>query len=689
MRHRSTPLLALLLAACGVGVGSAPSDRPGLFVLGVDGLDPVILDRLMAEGRMPHFTALAREGSYQRLGTSNPPQSPVAWSNFVTGRDPGGHGVFDFVHRDPATYQPISSATPPVEDLGRSLEFFGWVIPLSSPEIVNTRSGTPWWDLLVAHGIDTEVYRIPGNYPVPASRAKVLAGMGTVDMRGGYGTYTLVTDRPVAADDPKGDVQIASVQDFDLDGTPDTVEATLEGPPDLFRLRPGQVPGPGDHLTTRLTVHLDPEFDTALVRVGEETVLLREGEWSDWIELRFDALPWGLMPLRGAVRLLAMSLRPEFELYASPVNFSAASPPQVVTSPDDWIEQLYAALGQFYTVGMPEETAALRDGVFDDDDYLGQVALVQEDSRAMLELALDRFAPGDATFVYLSDIDLQCHMLWRHADPKYPGLGHPARDPAVAPAHAHDIERFYTDVDAVLGRVRERLPAGTRLVVMSDHGFQPYTRRFHLNAWLRDRGYLVLRDGLHTGRVGLDDVDWTRSRAYGLGFNGLYLNLAGREARGSVRPDDAEALLREIAAALEAERDPETGARVVLRAYPASEVFHGERRAEAPDLVVGYNQPYAGSDPSTLGEIGEVVLDDNTSRWSGNHLIDPRLVPGVLLVNAPIAPGAHDLTDVTASILDHYGLPPGPGMIGRSFLGAGRQARPTLGPGPGPVGPGR
>jgi predicted AlkP superfamily phosphohydrolase/phosphomutase len=676
---------ALALSACG-SEPAAPA-RPGLFVLGVDGLDPVILDRLMAEGRMPHFAALAREGSYQRLGTSNPPQSPVAWSNFVTGRDPGGHGVYDFVHRDPATYLPISSATPPAPDPGRALEFFGWVIPLSTPEVVNTRSGTPWWDVLVAHGVDTEVYRIPGNYPVPESQAKVLAGMGTVDMRGGYGTYTLFADRPVAAEDPKGDIQIVSVQDFDLDGTPDTVEATLKGPPDVFRLRPGQIPGPGDYLTTRVTVHLDPETDTAVVRAGSRTALLQEGEWSDWIEVEFDAVPLGLMKLQGAVRFFAMELRPAFELYASAVNLSAASPPQTFTSPESWLEQLYGALGQFYTLGMPEETGALRDGVFSDADYVRQVALVQEDSRAMLELALDRFEPGDATFVYLSDIDLQCHMLWRHADPKYPGLGHPARDPEVAPAHAHEIERFYRDVDSALGRVRERLPDGTRLIVMSDHGFQPYTRKFHLNAWLRDHGYLVLKDGKHTGRVGLDDVDWSRSRAYGIGFNGLYLNLAGRESQGSVQPQDAQAVLREIGAALEAERDPENGEPVVLRAYPASDVFHGERVGEAPDLVVGYNQSYAGSDPSTLGEIPAAVLEDNTSRWSGNHLIDPRLVPGVLLVNGSIAAGEHDLTDVTVSILDHYGLPPAPGMLGASFLSAGQHARRASSPSP--VGSGR
>jgi predicted AlkP superfamily phosphohydrolase/phosphomutase len=659
--------LALASAACGDGRAAAP-ERAGLFVLGIDGLDPVILDRLMAEGAMPHFAELARTGSYQRLGTSNPPQSPVAWSNFVTGQDPGGHGIFDFVHRDPATYLPIASATPPASGHGRALELFGWVLPLSSPELVNNRGGTTWWDVLVAHGVDTEVYRVPGNYPVPASKAKVLAGMGTVDMRGGYGTYTLIADRPVEADDPKGDIQLASVQDLDLDGRPDTVEARIKGPPNLFQLKPGAAPGPGDYLTAPVTVHVDPESDAAVLKAGAATVVLRRGEWSEWIELEFDALPLGLMKLRGAVRFFAKELQPAFELYASPVNLSAASPPQLFTSPDDWAEELYSKLGQFYTVGMPEETAALRDGVFTDDDYLQQVALVQRDTRAMLELALDRFDPGDASFVYLSDIDLQCHMLWRHADPKYPGLAHPARDPKIAAAHAHDIERFYRDVDVTLGRVRERLPSGTLLIVMSDHGFQPFTRKFNLNSWLRDRGYLVLKDGGRTGKLGLEDVDWSRSRAYGIGFNGLYLNLAGRESHGSVPREGAASLLAEIGAALEAEIDPANGERVVLRAYPGSEAFHGPRAAEGPDLVVGYNKGYAGSDPSTLGEITEAVLEDNTSRWSGNHLIDPRLVPGVLLANAPVSAGEHDLTDVTASILDHYGLPPAQGMVGTSFL---------------------
>lgn len=662
---RLTSLIPLLFLACD---GPAPPATPGVFVLGIDGMDPVILSRMISEGRMPNFARLAAEGTSVELGTSNPPQSPVAWSNFVTGQDPGGHGVFDFVHRDPRTYSAISSATAPVEDPGSALELFGWVIPLGGEEPENTRGGTPWWDVLVEQGVDVEVYRIPGNFPVPESQAKVLSGMGTVDMRGGYGTYTLFTDQVVERDDPKGDIQRVSVVDYDLDGTPDTVEATLKGAPDMFHLLPGEMPGADDYLTARLTVHLDPDTDTAVLKVGDEAVLLREGEWSDWVQVTFDALPGGMLPLQGAVRFYAMELRPGFQVYASPVNVSAESPPQVVTSPDDWVDELFDHLGQFYTQGMPEETNALKDAVFTDDDYLKQVALVQDDARAMLDLALARFEPGDATFVYLSDIDLQCHMLWRHADPKYPGDPHPARDPAVADAHGHDIEGFYEDVDEALGRVRARLPEDALLIVMSDHGFQPYTRKLHLNAWLRDQGWLVLKDGETTGHVGLDDIDWSRTKAYGLGFNGLYLNLEGRESQGSVKPAEADALAEKLASELEALTDPDKGQRVVREVYRASEVYHGERVSEAPDLIVGYDKGYGCSDPSTLGEITEAVIEDNTSRWSGNHLMDPSVVPGVLLVNRPIQPGDHDLTDVTVTLLDFFGLPPAPGMVGASFL---------------------
>jgi predicted AlkP superfamily phosphohydrolase/phosphomutase len=665
MTRALVALPLFLLGGLATAQGEGSGDRPGVFVMGVDGMDPVILERLIEEGKMPNFAELRAEGSFQPLGTSAPPQSPVAWSNFVTGMDPGGHGIFDFIHRDPASYKPISSATPPIDDPGSAIHFFGYVIPTSTPEVKNNRGGTPWWDVLTDHGVKVEVYRVPGNFPTPPSEARVLGGMGTVDVRGGFGTYTLYTDRPVEDDDPKGDIELVKVQDLDLDGQPDTVRGVLRGPPDQFHLEPGQIPSKNDHLTLGVTIHLGADRRAAVVEVGGQRALLREGEWSDWLDLSFEALPMGLSSVAGTVRFYAKELSPGFQVYASPVNISPAGPAMPLTSPDDFASELFESLGFFYTQGMPEETDALKDGVFDDDDYLKQVGLVQEDNRRMVSLALDRFQPGDATFVYLSDIDLQSHMLWRHEDPKHPGgPPHPAHDPVIAHQHAHDIEGFYRDVDRELGEIRRRLPPETLLVVMSDHGFQPYTRKFHLNAWLRDQGYLHLVDDERTGQIVTGDVDWSRTRAYGLGFNGLYLNLAGREGQGIVPPAEAGALASEISAKLEALRDPKTGKRIVLRVDRADDIYSPQRRAEGPDLVVGYDSGYGASDESTLGEITESVLEDNESRWSGNHLMSPDVVPGILLVNRKLEGSGYDLTDLTATLLDHYGLATLPGMTG-------------------------
>jgi predicted AlkP superfamily phosphohydrolase/phosphomutase len=667
----------VLLCAALSGSASAATDAkpspPGIFVLGIDGVDPVILERLMGEGRMPHFSRLAEEGTFQRLGTSTPPQSPVAWSNFITGRNPGGHGMFDFIHRDPQTYQPLSSATrPPSGDPPPSIELFGYTIPLGGDALVNNRGGIAFWDVLQAAGVEVEVYRIPGNYPPTPSQARTLSGMGTVDLRGEYGTYSWYSSKPPPTEGHlKADYELVTVEDTDFDSVPDTVQTSLKGAPDILHLEPGAIPGPTDFLMTGLTVHVDPEEEVAWLKIDGKDVVLREGEWSDWVEVSFDALPWGLMQFAGTVRFYLKEVRPDFQLYASPVNLAPGDPAQPITTPDDFIETLFDELGNFYTVGMPEETNALKDGLFDDDDFEKQVKLFQEeDSDRLLDLALSRFKRGGTTFFYNSDVDLQCHMLWRHGDPRNPDAPrHPAWEEEAARHHAGDIEMYYERADRVLGHVRERLPEDTLLIVMSDHGHAPYTRMVHLNAWLRDQGYLVLKDGKKTGHIAAaDDVDWSRTRAYGLGFNGLYLNLAGREGKGIVPVNQADALMDEISRRLVALRDPKNGAQVVLRVDRARDVYSGERVAEGPDMIVGYDVHYGGSDASTLGEITEEVIEDNQSRWSGSHLMAPEVVPGILLVNRKLRGSGYDLTDVTATLLDHYGLPPAEGMVGRSIF---------------------
>lgn len=667
MSPRSAAVCTLLaLASC------APEGPkvPGMFVLGVDGMDPVIAQRLIDEGKLPNLAKLAAAGGFQALGTVNPPQSPVAWSSFVTGLDPGGHGIFDFVHRDPARYLPISSATPPPGDPGSAIEIGEFYFPIGGDVVGNNRGGVPFWDLLAEAGVDTEIYRIPGNYPVPDSGAKTLSGMGTVDMRGGYGVYTWFTDKAVENKGHlKGDIQLVTVDDFDLDGTPDSVRGLLKGPPDVLRLPPGAIPGDNDYLTASVNFWLDKDQDTVLIEAGTSSVLLREGEWSDWVTLTYDALPGGAMPFDGMVRFYAKELRPGFAVYASPVNIVPSNAAQPITTPDDWAADLGDILGNFYTQGMPEETNALKDGLFDDDDYIKQVGLIQADTQDMLGAALARFEPGDMTFLYISDIDLQCHMLWRHGDPKHLGAPeHPAFEASSAAKHALDIEHFYRHVDALAGMILQELPGDSSFLLMSDHGFQPYTREVHLNGWLRDHGWLTLKDGKTEGQIAVGDVDWSRTKAYNLGFNAVYLNLQGREAEGIVPAAEADAVMAELISQMTAIRDPKDDHVVVRSVARAKDIYSKARIAEAPDLVVGFDAGYGNSDQSTLGELVPAWIEDNTSRWSGNHLMDPEVVPGVIFSNHAIPASGHDLLDVTATVLGHFQVPLEPDMTGTSIF---------------------
>ena len=92
--------------------------RKKVIVLGIDGLDPRLCERMIGEGQLPALARMRKVGGYRRLGTSIPPQSPVAWANFITGADPGVHGIFDFIHRDPAKqYYPYYAAAETVTSM--------------------------------------------------------------------------------------------------------------------------------------------------------------------------------------------------------------------------------------------------------------------------------------------------------------------------------------------------------------------------------------------------------------------------------------------------------------------------------------------------------------------------------------------------------------------------------------------
>ncbi len=633
---------------------------PRVIVVGFDGMDPVLLRQELAAGTLPNFARLLDRGELHELGTSIPPQSPVAWSNFITGMNAGGHGIFDFIHRDPRTlipYLSTSEAKPPT----KYLRLGQWKLPREEARVELLRDGTAFWELLADAGVDVTIYKIPANFPPVECEARSLSGMGTPDILGTYGIFTYVTDDPPANMEPAGGQVVV------VDASSGRFEIEIPGPTNT--LREGDPP-----TSATLAVVVDPENAAASVTVGDETVLLQEGEWSDWVSLRFPLAPWlrfvpgmsGSAEARGICRLHLMEARPSFRLYITPVQIDPREPAMPISTPPQYAAELAAATGLYYTQGLPEDTKALDAGVLDDDDYVQMATIIYQEHMAALRHELARFAKLDSGFLffYFNSPDQNCHMFWRAMDPDSPVH-------AEAAAHADRIHDVYVSLDAALGEILQAVDERTVLMVMSDHGFAPYRRSFHVNRWLLENGYLAVLPGVDPTDVEyLAGVDWSRTRAYALGINSVYLNLRGREQNGIVgQGHEQETLLAELAAKLEQVVDPATGQRAVKYAYRGGRVYQGPHAAQAPDIVMGYYRGFRGSDESALGEIPADVFADNLRKWSGDHCMAADEVPGILATNRPLAAADPSLVDMAPTILRLFGLTPPAEMIGRDLLG--------------------
>jgi predicted AlkP superfamily phosphohydrolase/phosphomutase len=646
MRHcRIAAALLSVLVAAGCSRPAASETQHRVLVLGFDGLDPNLLDRFMAEGVLPSFTRLAKQGHYTRLATTIPPQSPVAWSTFITGLDPGGTGIFDFVHRDPAP--PSGGAVEPFLSTSRASEdefrvpLGPYALPLRSGKVELLRHGKAFWNTLQEHGVPATVVKIPANFPPEPSTAQTLSDMGTPDIRGTYGTFSFYTS------DPAEEGRSVSGGIFHkVAQSNGHVHAELPGPMNPFRRGEQRAACPFD-------VYLDPEHDAVKIEVDGQELLLQRGEWSPWVPVRFALLP-AVATVSGEVRFQLQEVSPHLRLFTTPVNMSPADPALPISTPADFARQLYNDLGLFYTQGLPESTAALTADALDDGQWLQQARDIYGERRRLFERQLQRFHSG-VLFVYFGGPDQVSHMFWRTLD-------HPDNP------YRNAIRDTYVQVDSVLGEALDRLDADTTLIVLSDHGFAPWARAADLNGWLRAQGYMTLQPGAKEGRELFTDVDWTRTRAYALGLNGVYLNLAGRERFGIVPASERDRLQAEIGARLLQWRDPQNGEAVVSRAYRPEDVYSGAHRDLAPDLIVGYARGYRISNESALGAAGDVLLEDNHHKWSGDHCMAADAVPGVLLSNRPIVSTDVGLVDIAPTLLSEFGITPPAEMVGRSFL---------------------
>lgn len=621
-----------------------------MIVLGVDGMDPVLLRQYMADGDTPNLQRLAALGGFAPLATAVPPQSPVAWSDFITGMDAGGHGIFDFVAFDRQTLSPylsIARVEPPAR---KPLAVGRWRIPLGTERTVLLRHGRAFWEVLDEHGVPSTMFQVPANYPpVPAGeQSRAISGMGTPDLRGTAGTFAVYTN------DPKirpGTVSGGVIRRVKIAGG--AIRDVLEGPPNS--LEEG-----APFATAPFTVRADPVNPVALLELGGQRVLLNAGEWSGWLPVTFDLLPGGLAPVQGMVRVMLKQATPYVTLYVSPVNIDPRNPAQPISAPPEWAPELAARVGPFYTEEMPEDTKALTAGIFTPREFLVQSGLVIDERRRILRAELERFsgtAGPNFLFFYLSTVDQRHHMLAREM-----AATGPARDAELA----ESLRQTYRDVDGMVGSILAALETEaerhTAFVVMSDHGFSNWHTQAHLNAWLEQNGYLVLKDPASSPAQRdrdewLAGIDWQRTRAFGIGLNSLYINVQGREREGIVPPAEREALAREIAAKLAAWRDPATGTPVVTQPLVREDVYHGARLEEAPDVLVGYAKGYRSSWGSSTGKVAALLLEPNTEPWSGDHCMDSRDVPGVLLANRPLLPGREaGLRDLPVTILKYFGV---------------------------------
>jgi predicted AlkP superfamily phosphohydrolase/phosphomutase len=638
---RSPLGLGGLLVCIGLACNDQSARRdPAVVVLGIDGMDLQLTRTYLEEKRLPNLSELARAGSFVELGTSNPPQSPVAWSHFITGTTSAAHGIYDFVHRDPERMSPYLS-TSQVEPSNLALSAFGWKLPLGSPEMKLLREGAPFWSLLAEAGISATVMKIPAHFPpTEAPGARTLSGMGTPDLLGTYGTFQFLTDDPAFLGK-----QLRGGMLHRLQRRGSVLASELHGPPNPLRvsLAPMTVP-----------VEIAPNAarTAAVVRLEGNERLLRAGEWSDWVPISFNPGALG-QAVPGMVRLYLKSLTPHTRLYVSPINLDPRNPAMTISNPPEWVQELGDQVGRFYTQGMPEDTKALESGVLSDDEFLAQADLIFEEEQAILKRELQEFK-GGLLFHYFSVVDQVSHMFFQSALPSPP--------PRLA-RYTKVIPRLYARIDEVVGQVRAAVGKDTVIIVMSDHGFAPYKFKVNLNTWLQRQGYLTLREKPGEGVLG--HIDWSRTQAYALGLNQLFVNQRGREANGIVSLDDRGALLDRLSRELESWVDDVSGGRVVSSTLRPPTSRHPER---APDLLIGFARGYRSSDESATGIPGPDMVTPNKDKWSGDHCMDPGLVPGVLFSSKKLRERRAFLIDLAPTILSHFGLPPASGTEGKALF---------------------
>lgn len=613
-----------------------------VVVLGLDGLDPDRCELLMSRGELPHLAQLRDEGCYRRLATSMPALSPVAWSTFATGVDPSGHGIYDFISRDPRNYAPSLSSS---EVYGRT-RMIGWGplrFPVSRGGVRGLRKSRTFWSVLSEHGVRSAVMRVPITFPVEKIDGVMIAGMCVPDLRGSQGSFTFITSDRESAPDGGVVVQIgAEGGEVEIPGP----ASPIDGKTLVVRVR-----------IARVEKMRGESHDGYELLVNGTRYDLKEREYTPWVKLSFRAAR-GVV-LRGIARFYPVRLSDGVAVYVTPIHIDPEAPAIPVSHPSVFSIYLAKLMGPFGTLGLAEDTSALNDGAIDEQAFLDQAYDLHEERRRMWQHSLSRLRAGLAVCVFDISDRLQ-HMFYRYLD-----ATHPANAGRDSERHAGAVDEMYRRMDALVGETRSRIDKNTALFVLSDHGFKNFRRGVNLNAWLVREGLLAVRENAAPGEY-LSAIDWSRTRAYALGLGGIYLNLAGRERQGIVAPTEASGVKRRIIDGLCALRDGDT--QCIRRVVDVASEWKGPYRNDGPDLLPGYENGYRVSWDCAKGSVRAELFEDNHKCWSGDHCVDSEIVPGVLFTNLALCTDGAGLIDIGPTVLDLFGVDAPPHMTGRSLL---------------------
>ncbi len=638
------PIKAVVRIFTSMGKSKAKVKR--VIVIGLDGFDPGLAQKYMDEGRMPNFKKLAEEGHFSPLATACPSISPVAWSSYATGVDASRHNIYDFLTRDPCNYLPVLSSSE-VGTQPRDINLGVAKIPFGSKAFYRfLQKSQPFWKILGANNVWSSIIRVPITFPPQKFKnGTLLSGMCVPDIQGTQGSFAFYSTKK-----REGGIQFGG-QQYTVNLRGGTIESKLTGPPGAD----------GNRMKVEFTCELDEAKRQATFTIEGESHTVGYREYTPWMRVPFKGVT-------GIVRLYVHRWEgDDVGIYATPINLDPDSPAMPISHPFVYAIYLSKLYGPYTTLGLAEDTWALNERVVDEEAFLKQAWLIFEERKTMLWDVLEKTKKGFATVVF-DTTDRISHMFYRYLDPT-----HPANEGKDTETYKDVIPDLYAKMDDFLAEVREKVgdDPDTVLMVISDHGFTNFRRGVNLNTWLKEEGYLVLKEGEETSGNYFAQVDWEKTRAFTLGLTGIFFNRKGREAKGIVSKEELPILAQEMKEKLEKLTDPIDGQSVVKEAFITRQLHSGPYADAAPDLLIGYNRGFRHSWDCATGAVSAEIFSDNTKSWSGDHCVDPRLVPGVFWCNRAIAAEDPELVDMAPTMLDLFGVDIPPYMQGKPLFNPG------------------